>query len=253
MIKIDHLTFSYGSKVILDDVNLQFERGELVGVIGANGSGKTTLLKCIIGLLHTTNCVWLDDRPIEQYPYKARAQKIALMHQSEMINFDFSCFEVVSLGRFSYLGSFGTLSSNDRQIIAHHMAETGTTAFSERAITELSGGERQRIMFAKTLVQESPFLLLDEPSSTLDIKHEREIFEMAIKLAANRYGVMMSIHNIRLAAKYCQRLILLSDGKIIADGSPERVITSANLRLAYGVNATVYYNQTAQQIDFTID
>ncbi len=253
MIKISNLNFSFDDKLILNNINLTVKRGQLVGLIGANGSGKTTLLKCMIGLYPTKHAVYLDDNPIEYYTYKKRAKKIALMHQSEMINFDFSCFDVVALGRFAYLGSFGTLSANDRQVITQQMQVTGTTEFSKRAITQLSGGERQRIMFAKTLVQESPFLLLDEPSSTLDIKHEREIFEMAIKLAANNFGIMMSIHNIRLAAKYCQRLILLSGGKIIADGSPEQVITRQNLKTAYDVEAKVFYNQKAQQIDFTID
>ncbi len=252
MIKIDKLNFSFGDKPILKDINLTIARGELIGIIGANGSGKTTLLKCIIGLYQSNQAVYLDDKAIESYSYKERAKKIALMHQSEMVNFDFSCFEVVSLGRFAYLGSFGSLSNKDLTVINEQMTATKTTVFSNRAITQLSGGERQRIMFAKTLVQQSPYFLLDEPSSTLDIKHEKEIFELAQRLVAKNCGIMISVHNIRLAAKYCQRLILLSDGEIIADGRPEQVITEQNLKKAYDVETAVYYNEKAQQIDFTI-
>ncbi len=252
MINIQNLNFSYTHKQILNNINLTLKRGELVGIIGANGSGKTTLLKCIVGLYDGNNAVTLDDQPIESYSYKERAKKIALMHQSEMINFDFSCFDVVALGRFAYLSGFGLLSDEDKALIEQKMATTNTTKFKSRAVTRLSGGERQRVMFAKTLVQESPYILLDEPTNALDIKHQKEIFELSKQLCELNCGVIMTIHNIRLAAKYCQRLILLSDGAVLADGSPEEVITSKNIKLAYQVDADVYYNKNSDQIDFVV-
>ncbi len=252
MINIQNLNFSYTQKQILHNINLNLKRGELVGIIGANGSGKTTLLKCIVGLYQSDNAILLDDRAIESYSYKERAKKIALMHQSEMINFDFSCFDVVSLGRFAYLGGFGLLSDEDKAIIGKKMATTKTTDFKKRAITRLSGGERQRVMFAKTLVQESPYILLDEPTNALDIKHQKEIFELSQQLCKQNCGVIMTIHNIRLAAKYCQRLILLSNGEVLADGSPQEVITSKNIKRAYQVDADVYYNKNSDQIDFVV-
>ncbi len=252
MIKIEHLDYGYTNRLVLKDISLNIERGEIVGIIGANGSGKTTLLKCIVGLYETNKKVILDDKAIEDYAFKDRAKKIALMHQSEMINFDFSCFDVVSLGRFAYLGAFAKMTDNDIAVVTNKMADTNTSEFSERIITQLSGGERQRILFAKTLTQEAPYILLDEPSSTLDIKHEKEILEMAKLLSQQNCALIISIHNIRLAAKYCKRLILLSDGKILADGKPEDVITANNLKIAYDVDAEVYYNEKAGQIDFVV-
>ncbi len=252
MIEIKNLDYAFADKQVLQAINLTIERGELIGVIGANGSGKTTLLKCIVGLYKTAQRVFLDKTPIEDYNFKARAKKIALMHQSEMVNFDFSCFDAVALGRFAYLDSFGSLAPDDRAVIVEKMAATNTTPFNARAITRLSGGERQRVLFAKTLVQQSPFILLDEPSATLDIKQEKEIFETALAYCRDQFGVVMSIHNIRLAAKYCPRIILLHKGRILADGAPDEVITAQHLKTAYGVAADVFYNARAGHVDFVI-
>lgn len=251
MIKIVHLDYAFHGKPILKDINLTFPKGELVGIIGANGSGKTTLLRCMVGLYETNKKVWLEDATIESYDDKTRAKKIALMHQLSHIPFDFPCLDVVLLGRYAHQKG-GRHREEDVALAKAVMADTKTTPFASRWITKLSGGEKQRVMFAKALVQQSPFLLLDEPTATLDIKYEKQILEQAQSLSEKGAGVIMSIHNIRLAGKYCKRLVLLSNGQVLADGPPEAVITEANLKEAYDVTAKVYQNQEAGHIDFVV-
>lgn len=253
MIYIKNLNFSFGNRHVLSDINMSISAGECIGIIGANGSGKTTLLKCIAGIYRTQNCITIDKQPLESFSIKSRAKKIAVLHQHDTHMLNLNGRDVVSLGRYSYMQPFSNLSSNDNHIVDQAMATTTTTAYATRNIDQLSGGERQRVRFAKTLAQQSRYLLLDEATAALDIKHENELFSMAKQLATSGNAVVMTIHNIRMAIKYCPRIILLSQGRIIADGSAEQVITAQNLQEAYQINAQVYLNTHTGNIDFEIE
>jgi len=174
------------------------------------------------------------------------------MNQNTNIAFDFSCLDIVTLGRYPYLKKFQEYGSEDRKKAEEYMRKTNTLNFKDRMIGELSGGERQRVLFAKTLTQESDLILLDEPTASLDMKYENELFSIVSNLKKEEKSVIAIIHNLRVAIKYCTRLILICDGKIVGDGTPEEIIIEENLKNIYGIEARVYKNQYNQELDFCI-
>ncbi len=250
MIEVKNLNFAFGKRTILNNINLKLDRGEIIGVIGANGSGKTTLLKAIAGVYPTKEMVFVDGVAIESLSFKERAKRIAMMHQNTALNFNFSAREIVAIGRYVYSSGFQRLVDTDKEIIERAMKKTNTWDLADRNIRHLSGGEQQRVHLTKTLVQETPYILFDEPSSALDLRYEKDIFEQIKLLAEQNIGTIVNIHKIKIAAKYCHRLILLADGGILADGKAEEVITVQNMKKAYDVDVDVYYNQRSKQIDF---
>lgn len=252
MIRASNLNYSIGSTQILKSINVEFHAGEFVGIIGANGSGKTTLLKCLSGLYETKNQVFVEEQPIESFSHRQRAKEIAFMKQSISISFDLSCYEVIAMGRYAYLKGMSPLTKQDEKIINEVMEQTKTKEFANRSIRHLSGGERQRVMLAKALVQKTPYLILDEPSSALDVKYEQQIFRFAKELQSDQRCIIMSIHNIQMAIRYCSRIILLKDGEVLVDGSAHEVITEENLATAYDVQTKVYMNPVTGYLDFMI-
>ncbi len=252
MIEVKNLKFAFGERTILNGINLNLDRGEIIGVIGANGSGKTTLLKTIAGVHKTENMIFLDGEAIETLSYRDRAKKLAMMHQNSALNFNFTAKEIVAIGRYIYSKGFQRLADTDKEMIEAAMRHTNTWIFADRSIRHLSGGEQQRVHLTKTLVQETPYILFDEPTSALDLRYEKDILEQIKTLAAEGIGTIVNIHNIKIAAKYCHRLILLADGEILADGTPSDVITVDNIKKAYDVDVDVYYNDRSGQIDFVI-
>ncbi len=251
MIKIEHLNFSFLDKRILNNINISFSKGEIVGIIGPNGSGKTTLLKCIAGIYNTDKQIRIDDKFVEEYDYKKKAKLITMMNQNNSMIFDFNCYDIVSMARYSYLDGFSKLSENDHKIIETQMEFTKTLRYKNRTFTKLSGGEKQRVMFAKTLAQQSEYMLFDEPTSAQDIKNENFVFRKLNELS-KQFCVVVSVHNLRLAIKYCDRLILLSNGEVIANGPVKDVITQKNLKSAYGVDNSVYFNSKTNMIDYFV-
>ncbi len=251
MIKIENLNFSFSDEKILNNINLNFSKGQIVGIIGPNGSGKTTLLKCISGIYNTEKKIAIDNRFVEDYEYRQKAKVITMMNQNNSMIFDFSCYDIVSMARYSYLEGFRKLSDVDHEVIESQMRFTQTLKYKDRSFTKLSGGEKQRVMFAKTLAQGSPYMLFDEPTSAQDIKNENFVFAK-LKELSRRFCVIVSVHNLRLAIEYCDRLILLSKGEVIADGKVEDVITERNLKTAYGVENSVYFNDKTNRIDYFV-
>ncbi|MGY0394791.1 ABC transporter ATP-binding protein [Fusobacterium sp. SYSU M8D902] len=252
-LEVKNISFSIGERKILNGINFKVRSGEIVGIIGPNGVGKTTILKSINGIIENIEGeILYNGKNIREYKKKELAKNISFMNQNTNIAFDFPCIDVVILGRYPYLKKFQEYSDEDILKAEEYMKKTDTLKFKDRMIKELSGGERQRVLFAKTLTQESKIVLLDEPTASLDMKYEEEIFSIIHKLKEEKRSVITIIHNLRLAIKYCTRLILVNNGKIIGDGIPENIITEENLRNIYGVEAKVYMNKFNNQLDFCL-
>ncbi len=250
LLKITGLDFQINNVNILKDISLKADRGEFIGLIGPNGAGKTTLLKCINGIYRGDGCIELDGLDTGTMDAREAASKVAMLHQDTSVAFPFKVLDIVLTGRYHKLGRFRPESAEDYAAARKYMGYTDTLKMENRMINTLSGGERQRVLFAKALAQETDLILLDEPSASLDIAYEEQIFKYSADLCSNGKTVIAAVHDLKTAVRYCSRLILMKDGRIIADGPPESVITQDNLRLAYGVNALVYRNRITGLVDF---
>lgn len=248
-ISLENLSFSVEGKEILSAISLEVKKGEFVGLIGPNGAGKTTLLKSINGLNKTQGKIYLTGKDSKKMGEKNLARQVALMKQDTEVSFPFSAWEVVLMGRYPHLGWSKQEKEEDRRIARRYMEYTDTSALANKYINTVSGGERQRIMFAKVLTQETPIILLDEPTSNLDLAHQEQLFTYGKEFCQQGGTIVAAIHDLRVAARYCQRLVLLKKGRIIAQGTPEEVLTATNLKEAYGVEAVIYRSQVTGEYD----
>lgn len=237
---------------ILKGLDFDVFRGEFVGLIGPNGAGKTTLLKCLNGINRSSGHVKIGENRLDKLGSRDIARSVALMHQNTSVSFPFPAIDIVLSGRYPHLSRTRGEGAEDYTIARKHMEYTDTLKFELRPITQISGGERQRVFFARTLAQETDVILLDEPAASLDIAHEEQIFKYSCELCGAGKTVIAAVHDLKAAARYCSRLILLKEGSILADGTPEEVLTSDNLSTAYGVNALVYRNRITGRMDYYI-
>ena len=227
----------------LRELNLEFRQGEMVGLVGPNGAGKSTLMRALAGQVTPTHGrVTLDGAPLPAFSRQALARRIAFLPQDVRASFSYTCEEVVAQGRYPHLGPLGFLSREDHAIVRRCMEWTSTQAFARRPIEELSGGERQRVMLASVLAQGSAFLLLDEPTSALDMHHQVDVYERVSRLAQEGLGVIMITHDLNLAALYCDRLVMIHEGRAIADGPPEAVMREETLKQVYETDLIVNRN-----------
>jgi iron complex transport system ATP-binding protein len=225
---------------IIDDVTLSFNKGQFVGLIGPNGAGKSTLLKLLMGLLEPTQGeVALDDQPLRTYSKREIARRIAFVPQDTAIGYAFNVREIVAMGRTPYLGAFRPETDRDSRIIHQALEKTDLLPMAGRRTDQLSGGERQRVFIARALAQETSILFMDEPTASLDLCHQLEVMNLAKRLSDDGKLVIAAIHDLAMASRFCDRLILLSEGKISADGSPEQVLTEDNLSAYFAINAHV--------------
>lgn len=252
VLDIDNLSYTIENNRILNGICLKIGKGEFVGLIGPNGAGKTTLLKCINGINKFEGIIKVKGTGLNELGCKRAAQEVALMHQNTLLSFPFPVIDVVLTGRYPHLKRMRGESREDYAIARKYMDFTDTLKFETKPVTRISGGERQRVMFAKALTQETDILLLDEPTASLDIAHEEQIFKYSFELSKKGKTVIAAVHDLKIAARYCSRLMLMKDGAVISDGSPEEVLTSDNLSRAYGVKALVYKNRVTGLLDFYI-
>jgi iron complex transport system ATP-binding protein len=244
------LGFRYASGTAVDDVSLAVDRGEMLGVIGPNGSGKSTLLRLLSGVLQPASGeVRVGGRPLGQYSRRDLGRRIAVVPQESFIEFPFSVIEVVLMGRSPHLGGFGFEGDLDLEVARKAMARTGVLELASRSIHELSGGERQRVILARALAQEADVLLLDEPAAFLDIRHEVEIYDLLRELLAEGKTVVSVLHDLNLAALYCDRVALLKGGRVVKLGSANEVITYANLTAVYETEVYVDVNDITGAIN----
>lgn len=250
-LEVRDISFERNGKKILKNISFDMYSEEIVGVIGPNGSGKTTLLKTLNNINEkNSGTIKVKGKDISEFEDKELARNISFMNQNTNIGFDFPCIDVVVLGRYPYLDKFQEYSKKDMEIARKYMELTNTLKFEDKSILSLSGGERQRVLFAKTLTQEAQIVLLDEPTASLDMKYEDEIFRILQGVKEEGKSIIAIIHNLRTAIKYCDRIILLSEGEIIQCGTPEEVITEENLKKIYNIDVRVYKNSINNRLDF---
>ena len=240
-IKAENLVAGYDGSTVLDGVSIEIENAGFVGIIGPNGSGKTTLLRTMSrALAPMSGFVQLNGINIYNIPAREFARKVAVVPQDTLVAFDFTVLEIALMGRSPRLGRFAVEGNRDVQIAMDALARTGTEHLKDRPINALSGGERQRVMVARALAQEPEVLLLDEPTSHLDISFQFEIMDL-VKGLNREHGltVLAVLHDLNLASHYCDRLIMIGQGVVQAVGSPEEVITVENIRRVYGAEVWV--------------
>lgn len=234
-VEVKDLEFSYGPETVLDGVNLILERGDFIGIIGPNGSGKSTLLKNMAAILTPAGGeVIINGRALRHWRRRDLARNLALVGQGGGAGFNFTVEELVSMGRHPYLDRFTSLGKEDRRAVERAMHLTGCYQLRHREIFSLSGGERQRVSLARALAQQTPCLLLDEPTSFLDLGYQVELLELLQSLN-RREGLTVAVvmHDLNLAARYCRKLFLLYRGRIFAGGRPDEVLTRGHILEVY--------------------
>ena len=237
----DKLTLQYGSRTIAKELSLDFSQPEIVTIIGPNGSGKTTLLKALCRLLEpTSGAVYLDSKNINKMSTDEVAKVISVMAQSAQAPGGITVEELVSYGRMPYQKMFSSLGKEDKRVIAEAVEFTELQPLLHRQVHTLSGGERQRAWLAMALAQEPQILLLDEPTTYLDVHHQLELMELVVKLhKQKRLTVIMVLHDLNHAARYSHRLIALKNGGIVADGSVKDVFVTPVIEGLYDVKAVI--------------
>lgn len=236
-LRVENVAFHYGDRSVFRRLSLHIRAGEFVGLIGPNGAGKTTLIRLLCGILSPSEGrVLLGDRDLAHLPRRTAARTLAFVPQETVAAFPFRAREAVLLGRYPHRGSFAFETEADLERARLAMESTGTVAFSNRYVHELSGGERQRVLLARALAQEPEILLLDEPTSHLDLNHQARFLELIDETRMHgRRTVVFVSHDVNMISRRAGRLILLKDGDVVADGPPEAVVTSGIMEAAFGI------------------
>lgn len=230
------LTLHRGDRVILDQVHIRLARGEMLGLIGPNGAGKSTLLRLLAGVLQPDDGqLTLDDRSFTGLPMGERAKRIAYLPQLNQIAWPLKVERLVELGRIPHLEPWQHPGADDRTIVERVMGQTDLLALRGRTFDTLSGGEQARVLLARALVTEPDILLADEPVAALDPAHQLDVMELLADHCNSGRSVIVVLHDLTLAAHYCQRLQLLHEGATLAEGEPEKVLSEKNLANAYAI------------------
>jgi iron complex transport system ATP-binding protein len=252
MLQAIDVSFAYDGRrveprLVLDGVSIEVARGSIVGLLGPNGSGKTTLLRILSGMLAPrSGRVMLDDVPLSTLTRRQVARRIAVVPQETHATFDFTALDIVLMGRYPHLGVFELEGARDLEIARDGLAATGTSTLESRLFSTLSGGEKQRVVIASALAQRGDVLLLDEPTSSLDLAYQFEISGLLRSLNRER-GVTMviSTHDLNVAAALCDRVVLLKDGRVLTAGPLTDALTADHVRALYGVHADVRFHHDA--------
>ncbi|MFD2190800.1 ABC transporter ATP-binding protein [Pistricoccus aurantiacus] len=237
MFNVNAASFAIDDKRILHPVDLAFSQGRLYGLIGHNGSGKSTLLKLLARQQPVSQGdIEFDGKPLSRWGKREFARQVAYLPQHLPATENLTGRELIDFGRYPWRGLLGRKSAEDRRQIERAMALTHTESFADRLVDTLSGGERQRVWLAMLLAQGSRFLLLDEPLAALDIAHQIEVLSLVKNLSQELdLGVIIVMHDINLAARYCDHLVALHSGKLLEQGAPERIMRPATLQSIYGI------------------
>lgn len=240
MIRVANLSAGYDGKEVLRDLSFRVDSAEFIGILGPNACGKSTLVKVLSGVLSPT-CGTVEVaglNPAAAPPEKV-ARAVAVVPQATRIPFAFTGRELVTFGRYAHAGRFSPLSAADREAVESALKLTDTLELAERHVTEVSGGERQRLVLARAIAQDAPTLLLDEATASMDVHRAIEAFDLLERLNAAGRTVIAVMHDLNLAALYCKRLMLMKDGRVVADGPTAEVFTAALLREVYGTRVEV--------------
>lgn len=235
---VDGLRLRFGSREILHGVDLRVAAGEVLGLVGPNGSGKTTALRCCYRAIEpAAGTIMVDDDPIARLSRAELARRVGASTQEPPAVAGLTVRESVSLGRVPHLSLFERFSDHDWQLVDECIGRVGLRGFENRDVTQLSGGERQRVSIARALAQRPRVVLLDEPTNHLDLRHQYTVMTLLDELAASGLALVVTLHDLRLAARYCHRLVVLDEGRVVAAGETQRVLTDEILRDVFGVRA----------------
>jgi iron complex transport system ATP-binding protein len=242
MIELDNVSLGYDHRAILHDVSIKARPGRVLGLVGPNGSGKSTLIKGIGRIIELfSGHILVDGRDIKTIKRDELARLVATVPQSPAMPGAFTAYEVVLMGRTPHLGLLRYEGGKDMTIAWQAMQATHTQSFAERRVSELSGGERQRLIIARALTQQPKAMLLDEPTANLDINHQIEILNLVKSLCQEQsLTVIIALHDLNLAAQYCDWMVMLNGGKVYAEGTPLDILTASNIKRVYGAEVCVY-------------
>jgi iron complex transport system ATP-binding protein len=242
MLEIRELTVAYGELVALRQVSLSLAAGELLGVVGPNGSGKSTLIRAITRLVRPlAGEIRLDGSEVGRLSQRELARWAAVVPQNPYLPDAFTVLEVALMGRTPHLGLLQSEGRADLAVVRRALEQTDTWHLASRRVGELSGGERQRVVVARALAQETPLLLLDEPTAHLDVGHQAAVLDLMRELCRREgKGVLAVIHDLSLAGQYCDRLVMLSEGCVVGEGEPQEVLSPQLLASVYGTRVSVF-------------
>lgn len=248
-LKTHEVTYSIQEKQIIDSISFEVNKGECVGLIGPNGSGKSTLLKNVYRVLQPdAGWISLNGENVKQQTARQTALQMAVVSQDAPILFDFSVKEIVYMGRSPHKKWLEADTLQDSEIVEEALEQVGMTKHTNRSFMSLSGGEKQRVLIARALAQQARYLILDEPTNHLDIHHQLQMMDLVKTLDVT---VLAALHDLNIAATYCDRIIMLQSGKIVADGTPEQVLTKERLRSVYGVETDITIHPLTQKTHIT--
>jgi len=239
LLSVKNLSVALGGKAALSDASFDIHGGEFIGLIGPNGAGKTTLLRAILGLVASGGEILLDGDDLHRMAASTKAQKLAYLPQERDVAWPVSVEMLVSLGRSALKPVFASMNAQDEALVYAAMQRMDVAQFRDRSAMELSGGERARVLIARVLAQDTPVILADEPVAGLDPSHQLGLMESFVGLAREGRTVVASLHELSLAAQHCTRLILLHNGRVVADGAPTKVLTPQLLHDVYGIRAKI--------------
>lgn len=245
MLDVSNVSIKRGHKQVINHLNLTLPSGTVLGVLGTNGAGKSTLLAGISGEITCTGDIRLNNRLLNDWPAIDRAKQLAVLPQSAQLNFAFTVSEVVAFGRLPH----NTGAYKDREIVETVLALTDTVHLAQRNYLELSGGERQRVHLSRILAQlwpmtEQSILLLDEPTSMLDPLHQHTLLKIVRHCAKQGAAVLIILHDLNLAARYCDRLLLLDKGNVFVDDTPAKALTASTIEHIFGLCVTISHHPT---------
>jgi iron complex transport system ATP-binding protein len=249
MLKISNLSSGYRDKEVIKNISFEVKQGDFVGIIGPNGSGKTTLFRTLTKVIpEYRGLAMYKNKEIKNWQVRALSREIAVVPQFLFMTFSFTVYNFVALGRSPYLGRLEPLSTRDKEIIEHSMYTTECSHLGDRIVTELSGGELQRVFLAQALAQEPKLLLLDEPTSHLDIGHQVEILHLLKQLnQQSGLTIIIILHDLNLASDYSERLLLLKEGSVYKNGMPSEVLTYQNIEAVYRTVVVVNENPVTKK------
>lgn len=247
-LSVKDLEIIIGQESIVKSISFQTQKQQFVGIIGANGCGKSTMLKGIYkGIKPQAGQVFLDELDLLAVSEKKVAQKLGVVSQFNELNFDLTVFQMVLLGRTPHKKLLESDTQEDIAIVTDALAKTNLLCYSDRSFLSLSGGEKQRVILARTIAQQPNYMILDEPTNHLDIRYQLEILNCVKRLGI---GVLAALHDLELAAHYCDYIYAMKDGKIIAEGKPEDLFTEELIEEIYGVRCVIYTNPVTKRLAF---
>ncbi|SQD78294.1 Fe(3+) dicitrate ABC transporter ATP-binding protein FecE [Moritella yayanosii] len=248
MLTIENLTIGYAGKMILNELNITIAKGKITALIGPNGCGKSTLLKTIAGSLKPAKGkVSLAGQDLSKLSHKSRAKLLSILPQSPITPEGISVRQLVSCGRNPYLSHWGGLSQQDRDAVQAALVDTGLCDLADRSVDSLSGGQRQRVWIAMVLAQDTDYILLDEPTTYLDLTYQIELMEMMRKMNRQGKTLVVVLHDLNQACRYCDHLVVMKKGKIIVQDEPHKIFTSKLLKDVFALNAMIITDPIANK------